>query len=464
MAWDDSVLVRALSAVRQLRHEELLWRRLHSIGHLLSGSFAGMVLGLVAFAVTARALGPTEYGILALIFTFTRVIEYLVAFQSWQPLISYGAGLTGPEHHSDLKILLKFGLLLDLGASFTGWILALVVVFAAQPIFGWDDRTTTVMVVYSTVLLFRVGGMPTAVLRMADRFRLMAYNDVFVAAVRLMLCTIGMLMGGKLLTFALIWAATQMLSPLLLLALGFRELNRRGVRRVLRAPISGVTRRFPGIINFAWSTNLSLSLQTSTQQADTLLVGALADPAAAGFYHIAKRVGRLTAQVGLQAQAVLYPDLARFWARLDVRSIRRSVAQIEVILGCYGAAAFVFIFFAGPALLRWTAGPAFEAAAPLMVVQMLAVTLTLTGAAVRVALLAMSMQRDVLRIVFVAAVSFHATALLLIPQVGAMGANIAHVVFGLIWLGGLTMAFRRAIKLNSSGAATPRPGEAEAPH
>ena len=46
---------------------------------------------------------------------------------------------------------------------------------------------------------------------------------------------------------------------------------------------------------------------------DTSIVGALAGPTAAGFYHIAKRLGRVIVQCGVQVQAVLYPDVARLW-------------------------------------------------------------------------------------------------------------------------------------------------------
>jgi O-antigen/teichoic acid export membrane protein len=60
----------------------------------------------------------------------------------------------------------------------------------------------------------------------------------------------------------------------------------------------------------------------------------------------------------------------------------------------------------------------------------------------------------VLGIVFVGTAAFHVVLLLLVPRIGAMGANIAHVVLGMIWLVGLGSSLRRALR-NSQAADSP---------
>lgn len=455
MAGDVRRWRRAVGAARAWRPEGALRRRLTNIGHLLTGNLVGSLLGLAAFALTARALGPVDYGVLALTYAYTRAIERLISFQSWQPLIKYGAALSRPEQQGDLKSLLKFGLALDVAGAVAAWLVAVTLALAAAPWFGWSDGTLSLILLYSTVLLFHASGMPTAVLRLAGRFRLVAYGHVANAVVRLVLCGAAFVLGGGLLVFAAIWVATQALGSLLSLGFAFRELRRQGVRGLLRSPLRGVTRRFPGIWNFAWSTNLSLTIRSSAHEFDTLLVGALADPASAGLYHIAKRVGRLAQQVGVQVQAVLYPDLARLWAEQARAAFRRAVLQVEMLLAAFGVGAFLFFFVAAEPFLRLTAGPAFVGAAPLLIVQMLAVTLTLSGTALRSSLLAMGLQQRVLSVVLLATVAFHATALILIPQIGAMGANVAHVVLGAVWFVGLSVAFRRALKPAASHGPVP---------
>lgn len=457
MARDCGFWRRAIGGARAWRHDGSLRRRMRNVGHLLTGNLVGSLLGFVAVALTARALGPTDYGLLALAFTYARGVERIVSFQTWQPLIKYGAALQAPEQRDDLKALLKFGLLLDIAAAVVAWLVATGGAFAVASFFGWSDRALQLITVTCTILLFQLSGMPTAVLRIWGRFRRVAYGTAAGIFFRTIGCAIGLLTGADLVGFALIWTATQILGSLLFFTVAVFELRRQGIRGLLGTSLRGVTTRFPGLWGFTWSANLSLTLRSSAHELDTLIVGALSDPASAGLYHIAKRIGRLGQQVGNQVQAVLYPDIARLWAGQAVAAFRRAVAQVEVMLFCFGVAACLFFLVAAEPLLRWSAGPEFVAAAPLVIIQMVAVTMTLTGVGLRSALLAMGHQQQVLGVVAIATAGFHLTAFSLVPLIGAMGANIAHIVMGAIFAAGLSIAFRHALK---RGAAALQPDTA----
>ncbi|QIG49932.1 oligosaccharide flippase family protein [Nordella sp. HKS 07] len=433
----------AKSLAHLFQAKEALGKRILNVAHLLTGNLFTSLVSLLTFALTARALGPNDYGMLALVYSYTRAIERIVSFQSWQPLIKYGSSLSEDKDQAKFSSLIKFGLVLDVTGAVISWIVAIGLVLIAAPLFGWSDQTVNLVLIYSTVLLFRLTGMPTAVLRIYGRFRTIAYGQLGGVTFKLILCVIGILAGGGIVYFAFAWLFSQIVSSVVTVVFAFRQLHLRGAKRVLFAPLRGTLHQFPGIWNFAWSSNLSLTIRSSAQELDTLLVGALADPASAGLYNIAKRIGRMGQQVGTQVQAVLYPDLARLWAQRAVEEFYRAVMQIEVLLTVTGIAIFVLFYFLGEPLLRIAAGPEFAAASQLLIVQAVAMVLILSGSAMRSALLAMGQHRIVLKIVLVATVAFHATAILLIPQIGAMGANIAHIVLGLIWVVGLGIAFHR---------------------
>jgi O-antigen/teichoic acid export membrane protein len=437
--------------VRGFLREGVLAKRVGSLFHMLTGNFAASLIGLAAFALTARALGPLDYGILAMVHTYARAIERIVSFQSWQPLIKYGAALEGPEHKDNLKVLMKFGLLLDVLGSGASWLVAVVLALAGSSLFGWDQRIVNLVLIYCTMLLFNANGMATAVTRLTGRFKVVAYGQVVNAAVRVALCALGLLIGGGLMYFALIWMVMPALGALLMNLLAFRELHRSGVHGVLRAPLRGVTKQFPQLWNFALSTNLSLTIRTSAQEFDTLLVGVFADPASAGFYHIAKRIARLAQQAGVQVQAVVYPDIARHWARREFAEVKRSVMQVETLLACFGIASLIFLVFTAEPLLRLAAGPQFVEAATLLIVQMIAVVTTLSGVAVRAGLLAMGLQKQVLTTTLMGTLAFYATALSLLPVIGAMGANIAHIVMGSVNLISMSLAFRKGLAAAAAG-------------
>lgn len=417
--------------------------RLVNTGHLLTGSAASAVLGLAAVAFTARALGPFEYGILALALTFVKAVEQLVTFQSWQPVIRYGAALQAPEDHEDLKQLLKFGLSLDLGGALAAAAISALIIIGGAPLLGWSEQAEVVTLICCTALPFNLSGTPTAVLRLFGRFRLAAFSPALGSFTRMLLCGIGLASGFDLVGFAIIWAVTQAAGSMTLMVLAVRVLRANGITGVLSAPLEGVSKRFAGLWNFAWSTNLSLAVRSSANQLDVLIVGALAGPAAAGLYHIAKRTGKVAEQATTQIQTVLYPDVARLWAAGETAAMRRAVWQVEGVVLAFGTAGVLFLIVAAEPILHWTAGPKFNDAAPLLIVQMIAVTLMMIGLASRSALLAMGRQRQVLNAVLIGTTAFHTTALMLVPAIGAMGANVAHIVMGVIVSGIMIADFRR---------------------
>lgn len=436
------------------REETILHTRLINIGHLLTGSLFGSIIGMIAFVVTARALGPTDYGVLALAYSYGRVIQLLVGFQSWQPLIKYGAELQEAGQHDDYRSLLKFGLLVDVAAAVTAFVLAVGLVLLFGPLFGVSKGAVLLVLIYSTTLIFQINGFPTAVMRLAGRFWLVAYGSQLNTILRLVLCLIGLLTSAGLMYFVIVWTVTQIFGALVFLTLAFVEIHRQGVHHLLSAPLSGISTRFKGLWAFTIGSNVELTIRSSAQF-DTLIVGALAGPTAAGFYHIAKRLGRVVVQCGVQVQAVLYPDVARLWAKQDLASFRRTILQMEILLLSFGVAMVVGTWLCIEPVLRWTAGAEFIAVAPLATVQMIAVGMTLSGSAVRTALLAMGRQPAVLKIVLGATLVFHITALTAIPLIGAMGANVAHVSMSAVWLTALMLVYRKALKISSTPVLQP---------
>lgn len=425
--------------------ERLLVRRLINILHLLTGNFTSSFLGLISFTLTARALGPTEYGLLALSFAYARGIERIISFRSWQPLIKYGANKLASEDHADLKALLKFGLLLDISAALVAWLVALAIVFAAGHTVGIPPGAAKMVMIYSCVLPFQFSGMSTAVLRLFGRYNFMAYGQVFSSCLRVLCCLYGAFAGWGLFEFLLIWMGFQIIGPLNMTLLAFAELRKRGISGVLTTPLSGISTRYPGLFRFSMSSNLSLTIRSSAYEFDTIIVGYLTDPASAGLYHIAKRIGGIAQSVGGQVQAVMFPDLAKSWSIGALLEFRKAVFQTQLLLLTFGVATVTLVYVAITPLLRLTAGMQFLAAGPLVVVQTIAVMLVLCGAVLYSALLSMGRERLVLRNVLVATAVFHATAFTLVPLIGPMGANFAHIAMSVFSLSGMTWLYHSSV-------------------
>lgn len=427
-------------------------RRVRAVVHLLSGTSGTVVLSLLSITLAARALGPKEYGVLALILTLGQACERLLSFQSWQPLIRYGSTFEMESDSDDLRSLLKFGLMLDFAGSAAAWLVSSLLAIASHFVLAVPWSTVTVALIFMSALLFNLNGTATAIFRLAGRFRTVAHVQVITALMRLIASAIAFAAGAGLLGFVLVWAATQAAGSLLNIIFALRPLKWQGVGRIAGASLHGMSYRFPELWRFTWGANFSLTIWASAQQVDTLIVGWLADPASAGMFHIAKRISRVVQQIGSQVEAVVYPDLSRLWAQGKRSKFVSTLLQTEVILALFGATCFLASLLMAEQVMRWTAGAAFAAAAPLLTMQILAVSLTITGSASRAGLLAMGRQPAILRTVLAAAATFYCAVAPLIQLMGAMGANVAHTLFGAVWLTGLTLALRQGLKSHAVAA------------
>src|SRR3546814_6959668 len=91
--------------------------------------------------------------------------------------------------------------------------------------------------------------------------------------------------------------------------------------------------------------------------------------------------------------------VTRLWAAQAWKSFRRAIFQAQFVLALFGVCALAAVLLIGRWLIRVGPGEAYMAVWPLLIIQIIAVTLTLHGAPSRSALLAMGRQHQVLRIV-----------------------------------------------------------------
>jgi len=433
-----------------MRSETGMLRRLVNIGHLLSGNAVSGLVALVGIAIVARSLGTSSYGILALIISYCRMVERVARFESWQPLIKYAAGVEGEGAAERLRLLYGFGLRLDIAACLIAACAASALATLFGPWIGLGQAEIHLIYIYSLALAFNVNGMPTSVLRLGGKYRTIAYVQVLGNVIRVGWCLVGLWRGASLEFFVWAWTGSQIAGSLIFLAFAWAELRRQGVRGVLTVPFRGITAQFPGIMGFAWSSNLSMTLRSSAHDIDVLVVGWLAGPAAAGLYYIAKRFATLVQQINAQVQAVLYPDVARMWVAGKVAAFVQAIAQIQTLLAAFCGVVFFAVLFFGHWLILLGPGEQFLAAKPLLLVQIVAVWLTAHSAPSRTAMLAMGMQRSALTITFVGTIVFQVALFGLVPVMGPMGANVAHVLLALICAVGMDYRVRQGSRLRSA--------------
>jgi O-antigen/teichoic acid export membrane protein len=439
--------------VRFWYRDELLRRLVKNAGYLVSGNVVAAGLGLVALALTARALGPELLGLLALIEAYAALVDRLLRLEPWQALIKYGADALERERRDDFRDLLKFGVLVDVCGAVVSAGMAAAAVFVVGPWLGWQDETVTMAGIYSLILIVHLSATPIAVLRLFDRFAVFAGLEIATAAARVVVCAIAFAAGAGLWTFVLLAMAVHLGRHATLGIVAWRELRRRGYGDFLKGRVRGIGQSFPGIWGFMLSLKASVTIRRSTGDLDVLLIGALLDPGAVGLYHVAKRFGDATLKVGVPIQQAVFPDTARLWARREIRRLRQAVTQVDLLTGGLAACVLAGVAFNTDLVLRLSVGAEYMDAATLVILQLLATTTALFGTALRPVLLSMGLQILLLKIVIASTLAFYATLALSLPLLGVVGASLAHIVQNALWLLAARFAFARRIRHEARGVA-----------
>ena len=403
-------------------------------GTLLGGHAGAAILQLAALALTARALGPERYGSLVLIQTWVFVVDRLVNFQSWHVVIRYGAAALEQKDARGFRSVVKLALVLDAAGAIAGAVIAAGAIAAGAQLFGWTAETERIGIAYSLVILFHLGGTPTGVLRLFDRFGRFALQTSIAAALRLALVAWAWWSGADLFTFALAWAAADVCGNLALFALGWHALRGEG-HPLLGGSVREVRARHPDIVRFAILTNLETSVRHVFREIDVFIVRAFLDVGAVGQYQLIKQIASIPERLNNPLYHSALPVMARLWARHDLASIRSHLRRTRSIGLVVAAAVIAGYLLAGGTAIELAVG---ERYAPIFVPGAIALAGTSVWAAsfaYSALLQAMGLVGQKLKWTTAASLLAVALQVVLLPAFGLLGAAVSFAIASALWIG-----------------------------
>ena len=430
-------------------HRSIFSRLWRNVGWLLGGQGLTGLFGLLFLAVAARKLGPAGFGLFVVALTYGQLFSNVSHFESWKGVIRFGALHLAGDRQPQLSRLLGFTAALDWASAIGGALVAVAIAFLIGPWIHWPLELQEQCAVFAAALVVGSGGTPTGILRLFNRFDLLALTEAFAPVIRLIGAIIAWVAGGGVTAFLAAWAVgaiVQLLATWVAALMVNRErlsINRRSLRT---ARLENV-----GLWHFMWRTSLSSSLRFLSMQAGTLAVGASVGPAMAGGFRLADRIATATTKPTEQLARVVYPELAHLVASNDRELLRRLFVRSALIsLASAGVVVGVFVV-AGRLVLRLIAGPQFTFAQSFLAVLAIASAIELSGFVLEPWHNSHGGAAIVLRARLAGAIVYGALLVGLLPPFGALGAAFAAVASSAVIVG--AMAFAALRMLNGPGPA-----------
>ena len=409
-----------------------LRRVLGNFALLARGRGIAAVLSLGTTALMARALGPTEFGMLVLMQTYVLLIRGLLNFKQFQAIIRYGV----PAHDAgDTRTLRRLTLIcrrLDNRSIIVATVLALVMAPLVGPMMGMDHDRVILLALFSLVLLTAGNITDIGVLRLYDQFDILGRKETIDPFFRFFGVVIAWWLAAPFAVYIAILAVAYIAENLYLSWCGRREYR----RRVGPAPAgedNGDARmdEFIGLRHFLGVTYWQSNIDLIPKHISVIMAGYLLGAADAGLLRLARQFSSLLAKPAILIRQVIFLDLTRSWNQGST-DFKRIAYWTALIGGSVGLLFVVTGYFFGGALLGSLIGEEFIPAAPVLTLLLLAASFELTASSLRSAAYAMGHASKVLRLSVLSAVIYLTLFTLLTFELGLIGAGVASCVAAIV--------------------------------
>ena len=398
-------------------------------GVLISGDTVSAVLGVLTFAITARALGTEKLCMLGLIDAYVRIVDKLVNFQSWQFIIKYGSDALTAKNPSGFKALVKLGTLVDACTAVLGCVISIALAGLIARWQNWSPEMLRLAVIYSMIVLFDIAGVPTGILRIFDKFKSFSAQKCVTSGIKFAGVVVAWAIHCDLSGFLWVWMLTEIVDYVSLTAMAWIELHRRGFRNIWAEPLAGITKRFPGVWNFLISTNLTGSVKIGFREFDILVVGKLLGFADVSLYKLAKKLCAALDRLTNPLFQSLYPELTKLWAKKDYRDFRFVVKRMTYIMGGISLLSWIVFVIWGHEIILITTGREFISAYSVTVWYMLANAIAVTSLPLAPMILAMGQAHLSFWIQFLPTLIYFPILFWMLEAWGLSGAGYAYIVY-----------------------------------
>ncbi len=149
------------------------------------GDSGAAVINLVIIIILIHLIGNNGYGILVLAQSYMSIMDVLLNIQSWKSVIQYGQKALVEQNEKDFYGYIKIGSILDISTAIIGGIVSIFIASAVGMLLGWSSELVLCAQIFSVTIFSHFAGTPTAILRIFNKFSLVAVQKIISALLKL---------------------------------------------------------------------------------------------------------------------------------------------------------------------------------------------------------------------------------------------------------------------------------------
>ncbi|NHO32915.1 lipopolysaccharide biosynthesis protein [Acetobacter fallax] len=341
-------------------------RIVRNVSTLMAGRALNAPMALLHTSLAVRLLGAYDFGLVVLLYAFARTLADVVTFQSWQTVLNFGSGALAAKDTSGFHRIIRFSFVLDAISGITGMVLGIAITSLGRAWLGWPASLSTLGPLYCLSIPFMASATPTGILRLLDQYKLISAQSIVATVVRLAGTLILWVTHGSLIAMTLIWITADVMAAAILNLFALQQLAKAQLLSGIFT--SDITLRndlfhgrlgksFPGIWQFAITTNINTTLTLAFSHIGTLIIGGMLGPVSASYYRIGSQLAAGIAKPAILVQSTLYPEMARLRTERNTGSLYALALRAALAAGALGSTLLALAWFLGGPALRLVIGP-----------------------------------------------------------------------------------------------------------
>lgn len=392
------------------------------------GDSVASVMNLVVTVVLIRMMGNDSYGLLVLGQTYMIVMDVIINVQSWKGVIQYGQQSLVRKDYVQLGQYVRLGTILDLSTAAACGLISIFLAPLIGSIFHWGSELIGCAQIFSMVIFSHFAGTPTAVLRLANRFDLVAVQKIVSAFLKLVV------FGGLFLTGAqpsltivtLTYVGTETIGNILLTIFAIRIYQKKfGLKYVFRRRDETV--KAEKFIKFTlWGTIADI-VDLPVTYFDMFIVSALGTDYVA-IYKVFKQVINIFQKVTSSIQQSILPQLSELSAKNQKRQGFEVIKKIRNKIIKFGIPLALLMGVTSPLWLKWIYGDLYAENWLCLLFLLIVQILALSYSAIHPYFLALDNSKKSAIYVLIANVLYMGLAYILIGTLGLMAMAIAFAI------------------------------------
>jgi O-antigen/teichoic acid export membrane protein len=330
-----------LKIYHEWKQDKSLGEVIKNTGYMVTSNTASTGLTFIQGMLAAIILGPVEYGLLGMVVSFASNVNRLLSFRMGELVVKFAGEYIEKKENKKAAVVVKFAGIAEILTSLVAYLLLIILAPWAAKVFLKDPSFTPWIIIYGFALLVNLmTETSTAILQIGNQFRKLATLNFLQSLITAIWIIILFFTKGDLIQVLMAYLAGKFLYGSGIFLLAMKTMTELIGKNWWKASLSELEGK-KGLMKFAFSTNISSTLNLVIRDSEVLWVGYFLSPLYAGYYKFSVAVINAIILPVSQFITVTYPQInkkiiSKQWKELKRLLRGTSTISLIWILLCVG--------------------------------------------------------------------------------------------------------------------------------